>query len=110
MANPIFIIDIGPDGVVAAHPERTQLPVLVAPVPESKKAENYNTIRSQLVAIGCMQLPGAGFEFDSSFISPQSANRFTKFARLMQSLKAQDPAGRFPPCSVFGHADPTGDD
>ena len=110
MANPIFIIDIGPDGVVAAHPERTQLPVLVAPVPEGKKAESYNTIRSQLVAIGCMQLPGAGFEFDSSFISPQSANRFTKFARLMQSLKAQDPAGRFPPCSVFGHADPTGDD
>lgn len=112
MANPIFVIDIGPDGVVAAHPARTELPVLVAPVPDNRKEKDFNTIRLQLVTLGCMQLPGRGFEFDSSFISPLSADRFKKFAGLMQSLREQDDVTpkRFPPCSIFGHADPTGTD
>src|SRR5690242_1241823 len=112
MADPIFIIDIGPDGVVATHPRRAELPDLVAPVPRQRKKQDFNTLHSQLITIGCMQLPGKGFEFDSSFISPQSAGRFTKFVTLLQALQKQDDANpkRFPPCSVFGHADPTGPD
>jgi peptidoglycan hydrolase-like protein with peptidoglycan-binding domain len=112
MANPIFIIDIGPDGVVATNPKRVELPVLIAPVPEEKKTKDFNTVRPHLVTIGCMMLPGRGFEFDSSFVGPQSANRFRKFADLMLALQKQDDADpkRFPPCSVFGHADPTGTD
>jgi hypothetical protein len=110
MANPIFILDIGPDGVVATHPARVELPVLVAPTPEEKKTTDLNTIRPQLVTLGCMQLPGRGFEFDSSFLGPQSAGRFSKFANLMLRLQHDDEQRRFPPCSVFGHADPTGDD
>ncbi len=112
MANPIWIIDIGPDGVVATNPKRVELPVLIAPVPEERKAKDLNTVRQHLVTIGCLMLPGRGFEFDSSFISPQSEKRFTKFADLMLKLQEQDDADpkRFPPCSVFGHADPTGPD
>jgi hypothetical protein len=112
MANPIFILDIGPDGVVATHPRRVELPVLIAPVPEERKTKDFNTVRQHLVTIGCMMLPGRGFEFDSSFISPQSETRFRKFADLMLTLQKQDDAEpkRFPPCSVFGHADPTGTD
>src|SRR5688572_30829860 len=110
MANPVFVIDIGPDGVVATHPGRIQLPVMVAPVPEEKKTKDFNAIRPQLMCIGCMKLPGRGFEFDSSFVSPESKNKFRKFADLMNSLRKQDSQNRFPPLSVFGHADPTGDD
>ena len=110
MANPVFIIDIGPDGVVATHPGRTELPVLIAPVPESRKSKDFNTIRPQLITIACKMLPGRHFAFDSSFIVPESARGFTKFARLMKALQEQDEAGRFPPCTVFGHADPVGDD
>lgn len=106
MANPIFILDIGPDGVVATHPGRSEMPVLVAPAPD--KGSDFNTIRPQLVTIACKMLPGRHFAFDSSFISPQSAAGLTKFAKLMQALQDQDDLKRFPPCSVFGHADPVG--
>src|SRR5215467_10744800 len=110
MANPIFIIDIGPDGVVATHPGRTELPVQIAPVPQSRKSKDFNTVRPQLITIACKMLPGRHFAFDSSFISPESAKGLTKFAKLMLALQEQDEAKRFPPCSVFGHADPVGDD
>ncbi len=109
MPDPIFIIDIGPDGGVATHPNRVELPVLVAPVPEDQKPKNFNTIRQHLVAIGCMLMPDQGFESDSSFIGPDT-QAFNKFAKLMVRLQRQDDQTpqRFPPCSVFGHADPVG--
>jgi hypothetical protein len=112
MANPIFVLDISPDGIVATHPARLDLPVRVAPVPTELKTQNFNAIRAQLVTIACMKLPGGGFEFDSSFVSPnpRTVDRFTKFAELMKALQNQDDQKRFPPCSVFGHADPTGTD
>src|SRR4051794_11381110 len=107
MANPIFILDIGPDGVVATHPGRVELPVLIAPVPEERKTKDLNTIRQPLVTIACKLLPGDHFEFDSSFIGPRSEKGFTKFAGLMAKLKDQDPASpkEFPPVSIFGHTD-----
>ena len=109
MPDPIFIIDIGPDGGVATHPNRVELPVLIAPIPEDQKPKNFNTIRQHLVAIGCMLMPDQGFEFDSSFIGPDT-QAFNKFAKLMLRLQKQDDQTpqRFPPCSVFGHADPVG--
>ena len=112
MAEPIFILDTDPSGTVATHAPRVVLPVLAAPVPEEQKAKNFNTIRQPLVVIGCMHLPDRGFAFDSSIVSPDAKPAFTKFARLMQKLKERDPQekNRFPPCAVFGHADPTGKD
>jgi hypothetical protein len=111
VANPIFIIDIGPDGIVATHPFRTELPAHVAPVPEENKAKKFNLVRPQLVTIGCMMLPGTpGFEFDSSLVSPGAEKKLTAFAEMMLALRKQDPRTpkEFPPCSIFGHADPTG--
>ncbi|MFO1078574.1 MAG: OmpA family protein [Planctomycetota bacterium] len=109
MANPIFVIDIGPDGIVAAHPRRTELPLHVAPVTEAEKDKKSNAVRLPLVAIGCMMLPGAtGFAFDSSLVSPGAEKKLTAFAELMLALQRQDEQKRMPPCTVFGHADPTG--
>ncbi len=110
MASPIFVIDIGPDGIIATHPQRLELPTLVAPILEEQLPTKFNTLRPHLVAIGCLKLPHSGFGFDSSIVAPTAAIAFTKFADLMQRLKAQDTQGRFPPCSIFGHADPTGSD
>ena len=110
MASPVFIVDIGPDGAVAVHPRRLQLPVLLSPIAEERKSRDVNTVREPLVAIGCMRLPDRSFEFDSSLISPRAEERLTKFAEFMKALREQDDASpkRFPPISVFGHADPTG--
>jgi hypothetical protein len=109
MANPQFI-DIDPYGIIATHPPRATLPVVAAPIPDDQKATNFNTFRPHLVAIGCMRLPNNGFAFDSSVISSNAESAFVRFAKMMQALKEQDDAKRFPPCTIFGHADPTGDD
>ena len=109
MAVPIFI-DADPAGAVATHPDRITLPVLAAPIPAEQKDKNFNTFRPHLVAIGCMRLPNKGFAFDSSLIAPGAESAFTRLAKLMQRLRETDNADpeRYPPCSVFGHADPTG--
>jgi hypothetical protein len=112
MPDPFVIIDNDPFGIVATHPARVQLPVLAAPVPDEQKSKNFNTIRQHLIAIACFKLPRRGFAFDSSIVSPDTEGRFTKFAGLMEALRDRDDTDpkRFPPCSVFGHADPTGGD
>jgi hypothetical protein len=112
MADPFVIIDSDPFGIVATHPQRVQLPVLVAPVPDEQKSKNFNTIRQHLIVIACMRLPRRGFAFDSSILSPDSESAFRRFAKLMEGLRDRDDANpkRFPPCSVFGHTDPTGGD
>jgi hypothetical protein len=110
VANPVFFVDIGADGAVAVHPQRLQLPVLLQPVPADRRKSSLATVREPLVAIGCMRLPHRAFEFDSSFVSPSSAPRFTKFATLMGKLRDLDTnqPKRLPPIALFGHADPTG--
>lgn len=114
MANPVFILDITEEGIVATHPVDVELPVQVAPSPEDEKTRTFNTIRPGLVTLGCMNLSNNGFEFDSSVISTRAESRFTKFAELMSKLKADDPhkgeIAKFPPITIFGHADPTGDE
>ena len=110
MANPIFILDISPHGIVATHQAGFELPVFVAPTPEEKRQNHFNTVRPSLVTIGCFGLYDEGFAFDSSFIDPEARDEFANFAELMFQLRALDNAqgGRFPPISIFGHADPTG--
>ena len=112
MARSRLVFDVDSAGIVATHPLRFELPALVAPIPEEQKGANHNTLRPQLVAIGCMRLFKDGFAFDSSVVSPVAERSFTRFAKLMQTLRDDDDAEpkRFPPCSVFGHTDPTGDD
>src|SRR5262245_38531658 len=112
MANPIFVLDETEEGVVATHTARVELPVLTAHTIEENRSKFLNTIRPSLVTIACMNLTNKGFEFDSSFVGPKSRDRFTAFAELMKRLSKDDPtgAGRFPPITIFGHTDPSGDE
>jgi hypothetical protein len=63
----------------------------------------FNTLRIPRAPVGCWRLEDMRFEFDSSFIGPPAAEEFRNFAALMQSRPKAV-------VSVFGHADPTGDD
>lgn len=110
MAGSIYIVRQGPQGIVATHPDQLELPAMVAPVVEEALPGAFNTLRPPLQAIGCMRLFDTGFDFDSSFILPEAEESFTHFTDLMLFLRKKDQQGRFPPCSVFGHADPTGTD
>jgi hypothetical protein len=52
------------------------------------------------------------FSFDCSFVTPDVTKELQMLIGLRESHKKHDPAGelQYPPLSVFGHADPTGDD
>jgi hypothetical protein len=93
-----------PAGTVASHPERLAQPFLVAPTTE----KDFNTLSLDLVAVACLQLPDILFEFDSSFPNPGVAAMLKEVPPLRQ--KHKNAKGQLPPLSVFGHADPSGDD
>jgi peptidoglycan hydrolase-like protein with peptidoglycan-binding domain len=86
-------------GVSARHPARIALPLVVA---ASTGAER-NTIRMRPLPIGCWRLEDVRFDFDSSLIRPDARGELAELAKLWHE------AGE-PPMSIFGHADPVGDD
>src|SRR5262245_30783195 len=108
MAEPIFV-DISDDGgVTATHPVRLELPRKVATT-DDDRSEKFNTIRSELIIVGCRNIPNTHFGFDSSFVEPSAKEGFTKLARLFRDLTDKT-TGETPPLSIFGHADPVGQD
>src|SRR5687767_616642 len=62
----------------------------------------FNLIRAFLIPKACFKLEDAHFAFDSSFVVPEGFD----VAPLKQLLD-QHPGAKL---SIFGHADPTGDD
>jgi peptidoglycan hydrolase-like protein with peptidoglycan-binding domain len=89
----------GRRGIAAEYGLRKSLPVFVAPSTD----EAFNTLRKRLLPIACWRLEDLHFDFDSSFVKPESAADFRRFASLWKRAGA-------PTVSVFGHADPVGDD
>ena len=91
--------DDGFQGVFSAHPEKKQRVAFVAPT----HAKEHNVIQFKASPVACALLPDAHFEFDSSFVKPQV---WIGLKRLEQ-LRRQYPGS---PLTVYGHADPVGDD
>lgn len=75
------------------------LEVLVAPATRTEK----NTLRLPLEPIGCWRLDDPRFHFDSSFLLPASREEFVALGELHKRLPDA-------PITVFGHADPVGND
>ena len=98
MANEDAVDIIG--GLSADHPAGDLLPVLASP---STAGKGKNTIRLELVPVGCWKLEDVRFAFASSFLLPETKKEFDELAAL---LKKHPKA----PLTVFGHADPVGDD
>ena len=114
-------VDIGDDGIAATHPLEIDFPRRVATAqPDDEK---HNTIKDLLIVVGCCTVPDHHFDFDSSFVRPDAKGAMIKLAQLREDLTEPPdpnampdpnapggPAGRPPPLSVFGHADPVGND
>ncbi len=86
-------------GHAASHGSLESFPILAPPSHGKEKV----TIREELNTVGCWKLDDVRFFFDSSFVLPDSKPEFTEFASIRNSLPGA-------PISLFGHADPVGDD
>lgn len=102
-------------GAVAGdHPVReAALRVLVGPATE----DQHNTVRPGLFPIACWRAEDMNFEFGSSFPMPDLAPGMVAFKEIFDAhtlTEEEAPQGstdltRTPPVSLFGHADPVGD-
>jgi hypothetical protein len=86
-------------GVYGKHADRAKLPLYVAPTDQ----QDFNALRLILLPIACWRLEDLRFDFDSSFVRPEAAEEMAALAGLR---KEHPGAG----ASIFGHADPVGDD
>ena len=94
-------LGIAAAGVFADHPPRLLLPAKVAPTLENES----NLLRDPLITVACAYMPDYLFDFDRSFIKPDVHTR--RFIDALAEVRGRHPNS---PLSVFGHADPTGDD
>jgi hypothetical protein len=84
--------------LTASHPAFAGAPLRVAPAVGAE----FNLVRAFLIPNACFKFEDAHFAFDSSFIAPDGFD-----IGPLKSLLDQHPGSKL---SVFGHADPTGDD
>lgn len=87
----------------ALHPTQSSLTAFAGPTTGAERA----TVRAAVLPFACWRADGFNFEFDSSIVRPELAAPLAALAALVEE-HTQD--GRRPPLSVFGHADPLGDD
>ena len=71
-------------------------------------AAAFNTLGLDLVPVACVSLTDILFDFDSSFPHPDVALILGQLPGLR--AKHKNAKGQLPPLSVFGHADPVGQD
>ncbi len=95
--------------VAASQTGAAPLTVFAAPT----TGNEFNTLGERLVPKACFKVEDLLFDFGLSFIRPEMKDHLPKLAQLRDDNKVQDPATGsdiFPPLSIFGHADPEGDD
>lgn len=85
------------------HQKRETRPLLVAPTTGSE----FNTLSLDLAPVACLQMADILFQFDSSFVMPDAGRILAQLPALREERRN---AAGLPPISLFGHADPTGDD
>lgn len=92
-------------GISAAHPVMGGFAASVAP----STSDGYNLLRSGSKPIACWRVDDLRFLFDSSFLSPHLSREIKHLWVLFENFRRKD-TGEYPRLSVFGHADPSGDD
>lgn len=81
------------------HPAIERSPILVAPTLEGA----FNLVRAGIIPVACFRVDDIDFAFDSSFVEPGIAPKLVELKKLRETHKGSK-------LSVFGHADPTGND
>lgn len=99
-SGPPSTDDVSDGGHLGAHPEMN---FHVAVAPTSSDGDAFNTIRPALMTVACWRLDDVRFEFDSSFLLPEARLEL----RRLGGLRTEYPDA---PMSIFGHADPVGND
>jgi outer membrane protein OmpA-like peptidoglycan-associated protein len=96
-------------GVAGDLPPREPLVVLAAPA----DGEQFNTMRASIVPLACWRLHDVRFAFDSSLVAPEAKAEMKQLIDLIDAHAIEDPAtgnAIKPVTSIFGHADPIGND
>jgi hypothetical protein len=96
-------------GVSAEHPPADPFQFFVGPT----TASEFNTARLRLIPIACLRVDDIRFKFDSSFIrmDPSADPNDPKDIRSeMRELALLHKSLPDSPLSIFGHADPVGND
>ncbi len=100
-------------GVAGSHPEDETQPVLVAPTTST----DSNLFSLEVIPVACWRVDDLRFAFDSSFVRPEVADEMSRLKALREQHKklitakaGAEPVAVYPPLSIFGHADPVGDD
>lgn len=86
-------------GVSGLHTGVEDMAALVGPT----DAKEYNTIRAGIIPIACWRADDIRFEFGSSVVRPDLADELLQLCALVKAHPES-------PLSVFGHADPVGED
>lgn len=90
-------------GITATHPTQELPPIWVAP----SVGDEHNTIKAEIIPYACWKVEDVRFEFDSSIIKPDMTDELQDLSELIEE---HTKSGRRPPASIFGHADPVGQD
>ncbi len=101
-------------GLAGTHADPGAPPVLVAPA----TADEKNTIRPPLIPLACWKIEDLRFEFGSSIVLPETQEDMPLLAALIDEHsdprrepgQPRSPQAKVPRATVFGHADPVGDD
>jgi hypothetical protein len=95
-------------GIAATHPATPDLTARVAPA----TGDELNRIRAAIIPVACWRLEDIRFEFDSSFVVPDTELELEHLAQLVRDHPPSSKLDGVPgfPLSVFGHADPVGND
>jgi hypothetical protein len=72
-------------GVAAEHPGSSSLPILLAP---STADRGKNTIRMELISVGCWKLEAIRFAFNSTFLLPATKREFDDLSALLRKHPA----------------------
>jgi outer membrane protein OmpA-like peptidoglycan-associated protein len=110
MANTSGTIHRVTDGGIAA--DHIEVPLPPAIVAATHSGKEYNTLKQSIIPFACWRAHDMRFAFDSSFVLPEIAVEIALLKDLIDSHTVKDEQGveHKPALSVFGHADPTGND
>ncbi len=92
-------------GTLAVQQARQLVPLRVA----TTTGAEFNSFGLDIDPVACVRLADVMFEFDSSFVGPQVRELLIGLPELRESRR-NPISGKLPLFSVFGHADPAGDD